>query len=97
MTATARQNKPSLKGGDVGRKRQRPDIKQDTVRHKFAHRLHDLAGGRTYAQIAEVCGTSTETVSKWFAGENLPDLDYWPKLAKALGLKDYRELLPPKA
>lgn len=94
MTAT-KQNKPSKPGGDVGRKRIRPSFKPNTVRRKFAHRLHDLADGLTYADIAKVCGTSTETVSKWFAGENLPDLEYWPKLAKALGLSDYRELLPP--
>jgi transcriptional regulator with XRE-family HTH domain len=82
-------------GGSMGRPRTRPTFKRDTPRRKFVHRLHDVVGRRTFQEIADVVGVSRITVSKWFSGDNLPDLDYWPKLAKALGLKDWRDLLPP--
>lgn len=87
---------PALpKGRTVGRNRSLPKFKANTPRRKFAHRLHQLAGKRTLAQIAEDVGVEAVTVSKWFSGDNLPDLDYWPKLATALGLSDWRDLLPP--
>jgi transcriptional regulator with XRE-family HTH domain len=82
-------------GGDVGRKRSLPKFKPNTVRRRFAFRLHELADSVTYEQIAASVGVSKITVAKWFAGKNTPDLEYWPALAKAFGLKDYRDLLPP--
>lgn len=94
MGKAANKMGPSNKGSEVGRKRTRPSFKPDTLRHRFSHRLHDLAGDMTFDQIANAVGVSKITVSKWFSGDNLPDLEYWPKLAKALGLKDYRDLLP---
>lgn len=81
--------------GSMGRPRTRPKFKRDTPRRKFVHHLHDVVGRRTFQEIADVVGVSRITVSKWFSGDNLPDLNYWPKLAKALGLKDWRDLLPP--
>lgn len=91
--ATAAKKMKGSKRANMGRKKVRPEFKRDTPRHKFVHRLHDLAGERTFEEIANAVGVSKVTVSKWFSGDNLPDLDYWPKLAKALGLSDIRDLL----
>lgn len=95
MLATVKQTgRLSHKGADVGRKRSTPKFKRDTMRHKFAHRLHALAGSLTYDQIAEAVGVSNITVAKWFSGQNMPDIEYWPKLARVFGLNSYRDLLP---
>jgi hypothetical protein len=34
-------------------------------------------------------------VRKWCRGDMTPHLEHWPRLAKALGLSDWRDLLPP--
>ncbi len=92
MVTTTKMATPS--GAVMGRKRTRPTFKRDTPRHKFVHHLHDLAGTRTFQEIADAVGVAKITVAKWFNGDNLPDLDYWPDLAKAMGLKNWRDLLP---
>lgn len=78
----------------VGRKRVAPKGRPKTLRQKLAARLRDLAGERPAHEIAASVGVSTNTVLKWLKAENSPDLEYWPDLAAALGLKDYRDLLP---
>lgn len=85
------------KASTVGRKRVRPQFKKPTPRQKLALHLYDLAekSGLTNAEIAKKVGCSAVAPAKWFSGENAPDVDYWPALAKALGLHDWRELLPP--
>lgn len=94
MATAVKMGGPSIRS-DVGRKRIPPKFKPNTPRRKFAHRLHALAGKRTLGEIADAVGVEVVTVSKWFRGDNLPDIDHWPKLALALGLKDWRDLLPP--
>jgi transcriptional regulator with XRE-family HTH domain len=84
------------KGRTVGRKRVAPEGRPTTLREKLAARLRKLAGDRPAHEIAEKVGVSVNTVLKWLKAENSPDLEYWPKLAAALGLDDYRDLLPPR-
>jgi transcriptional regulator with XRE-family HTH domain len=86
----------SPKGKSVGRKRRDPPGKPKTLREKLAARLRTLAKDRPAHEIADKVGVSVNTVLKWLRAENSPDLEYWPKLADALGLKDYRELLPDR-
>lgn len=45
-------------------------------------------------EFAERAGVSTDMVRKYLRGTNTPDIDRWPALARALGLKDARALLP---
>lgn len=61
---------------------------------KFVLHLAALVGDRA-GKVAEDVGVSHDAVLKWCRGSTLPKLQHWPKLAKALGLKDWRELLPP--
>lgn len=100
---TARMQAGKVGGSDspqranMGRKRTRPAFKRDTPRHRFVHHLHDITPDSvTFQMIADAIGVAKITVAKWYSGDNLPDLDYWPKLAKVLGLADYRDLLPPR-
>lgn len=85
------------KGAHVGRKRTRPKFKATTLRRKFCLRLHDLAdaAGVTGDDIADSCKTTKATVSKWFTGRTVPDIEDWPALANALKLANIRDLLPP--
>lgn len=80
--------------GRVGRKRIPPAGRPKTLREKLAARLRKLAGTRPAHEIAAKVGVSVNTVLKWLKAENTPDLEYWPDLAAALGLDDYRDLLP---
>ena len=97
MTAVAVQNSGPLKkkGRPVGRKRTRKPPKElSAVERAFANHLAKLVGDRS-KDVAGAVGVSHDAVLKWCAGDSLPTLDRWPKIAKALGLRDYRELLPP--
>lgn len=78
---------------NVGRKRRPPSGRSRKLRHRFARRLHTLAGDITNREIAEVCGVSPASVSQWFAGNQIPEFDLWPDLARALGVT-VRDLLP---
>lgn len=80
----------------MGRKRRPPPKGTRTLRQRFCRRLHELAGDMPSTEIAEKCGVSTATVTRWFSGQVVPDWKYWPPLAEAFGLDDYRELLPPE-
>jgi transcriptional regulator with XRE-family HTH domain len=85
--------------GSMGRPRSEPTFdkeKEDfTFRERFILRLFKLAEDSKLdnAAIAKKVGVSTVTVTKWLQGKNVPDLAYWPKLAKALGVT-VRELPP---
>lgn len=87
----------SPKGNGMGRKRTRPVFKKPDLRQKFCLRLHDLVDQRgvTSDEIAAACGIGKAAVSRWFNGTAVPELHLWPTLAAFLGLKDYRDLLPP--
>jgi hypothetical protein len=78
----------------MAKKRTIPKGKPRTLRQRFAARLRDLAGDRTTIDLGEAIGVNHETVRLWLRGDRLPDLDQWPALAKALGVADYRDLLP---
>jgi hypothetical protein len=86
---------PSSKGPKVGKTRHVPTGKPKTPREKFAARLRELAGSRPASEIATAMDLTPDTVLKWLRGDRTPDLDLWPDLAKVLGLKDPRDLLPP--
>lgn len=79
----------------MGKTRHVPTGKPKTPRERFAARLRELAGERPASAIAEAMGVTTDTVLKWLRGDRTPDLDLWPNLAKTLGVKDPRDLLPP--
>ena len=78
----------------MGRKRIPPKGKPKTPREKLAARLRELAGETPATVLAESWGCSPQAVRKWLAGDTIPDLKYWPKIAATFGLKDYREILP---
>lgn len=61
---------------------------------KFVVHLAALIGDNA-VKVANEVGVSHDAVLKWCRGDTLPKLDHWPKLAKAVGLKDWRDLLPP--
>ena len=86
----------SQKGPKVGRKRQ--PISKDLLKTpsgKFAVRLAGLmeAAGIDAKELGDKIGKSSDTVHVYLAGKAVPHLDDWPKIAKALGLDHYRELL----
>lgn len=88
--------KPSQKGPKVGRKRQPiPKELLKTPSGKFAVRLQGLmeAAGLDAKELGDKIGKSSDTVHVYLAGKAVPHLDDWPKIAKALGLDHYRELL----
>lgn len=62
---------------------------------KFAQNLHRLAKDVTYQEIADACGVTHQAVGKWFRGDDVPAFDFWPALAKCLGVTIH-DLLPPK-
>jgi len=91
----AKDNEGSIKGRRVGKKRQAVKMpKKPTLRDLFAQRLRKLAADRTTTELGKQLGVDADTVGKWLRAESLPDLDLWHKLATALGLTDYRDLLP---
>jgi transcriptional regulator with XRE-family HTH domain len=85
---TAQSTMPrSKKGLAVGRKRTPLKGRGKTPREIFARRLNQLWGERSAVELAEKCGVSQEAAAKWLQGHNVPDLDTWPVLARALGVR----------
>lgn len=77
----------------VGRKRTaRPPRDLSPIERRFALRLSELIGDNAVA-VADKVGVSADAVRKWCAGETVPSLDKWPKIAAALDLKHCRDLL----
>lgn len=73
----------------VGRKRRPPKKNPRTMRQRFAARLHALAdahGQKSNRDIATDCGVTDMTVSRWFAGTDVPEMDTYPRLARSLGV-----------
>ena len=88
--------KPSQKGPKVGRKRQPiPKELLKTPSGKFAVRLQGLmeAAGLDAKELGDKIGKSGDSVRLYLTARVVPHIDDWPKLAKAVGLSDYRELL----
>lgn len=79
----------------VGRKRtSKPSDDLPPTSRRFAEHLSELVGGDAI-RVARAVGVSPDSVRKWCRGDMIPHLEHWPRLAKALGLKDWRHLLPP--
>jgi ribosome-binding protein aMBF1 (putative translation factor) len=96
MAATATKMARSKKVPKVGRKRQPiPKELLKTPSGKFAVRLSSLmeAAGLDAKELGAKIGKSSDTVHVYLAARAVPHLDDWPRIAKALGLSDYRDLL----
>ena len=81
----------------VGRKREgQPKENRETPSGKFGQRLEKLLAraGLTPVEFAERIDVTPDTVRKWLRGDNSPPLNDWKPIARILGVKDARELLP---
>jgi hypothetical protein len=95
MQAVARKMGGPPKGRTVGRRRTtKPSRDLPVAQRKFAEHLSKLVGDDSI-RVAAAVGVTPDAVRKWCAGHAVPSLEYWPKLSAALGLADWRELLPP--
>lgn len=82
-------------GRGMGRKRTtKPPKNLALPLRRFAEHLSTLVGDSA-PRVAEAVGVSSDSVRKWCRGDMVPNLEHWPKLATAVGLSDWRELLPP--
>jgi transcriptional regulator with XRE-family HTH domain len=81
----------------MGRKRAgQPRAVRNTVAGRFGRRLEQLAtaAGLTTAEFARKAGVTEDAIRKYYRGTDTPRLDRWPRIARALGLKNARDLLP---
>lgn len=53
------------------------------------------AAKKTPQDLAHELGLDDEAVRKWITAKSSPPINRWPSIAKALGLKDWRDLIPP--
>jgi transcriptional regulator with XRE-family HTH domain len=69
---------------------------RNTVVGKFGQRLEHLAAeaGLTTAEFAEKVGLTEDAIRRYYRGADVPRLDRWPEIARALGLKNAKDLLP---
>ena len=96
------QTQPGIIGsgnGDssVGRKRvEQSRSVRGTPAGKFGRRLEQLASeaGLTTAEFAAKVGVTEDAIRKYFRGTDVPRLDRWPRIARVLGLKNAKDLLP---
>ena len=77
----------SFRGSQVAPKPRKPITKR-TYSGRMAIRLRTLreSSGKSGASIADAIGVPRITYYKWESGENKIDADYFPKLAKVLGV-----------
>src|SRR5689334_9250800 len=73
-----------------------PKEVRGTPAGKFGQRLEELmvAAGLTTTELAERIGVTPDVVRKYIQGRVTPVIDRWPTVAKALGLKNAKDLLP---
>ncbi len=84
-----------MKGRTVGRKRTtKPSKELPVALRRFAEHLSKLVGDDS-PRVAAAVGVTPDSVRKWCAGHAVPSLEHWPRIAAAVGLSDWRELLPP--
>jgi DNA-binding XRE family transcriptional regulator len=78
----------------LGRKRAEPDTK--TYLGRFAVRLDELMKRRKVSvkELADTLGVSETTIYDWLAARKEPNMDRYPALASALGLKKPGDVLP---
>jgi hypothetical protein len=76
------------------RKEQTPEVRRSFA-GKFGKRLESLAlaAGLNALAFGKKIGKSDDMVRLYYAGENVPPLNDWPKIAKVLGVTP-RDLLP---
>ncbi|MCY2968464.1 MAG: helix-turn-helix transcriptional regulator, partial [Planctomycetota bacterium] len=84
------------------RKRRELDPKSTDFTTRFALQLRKLVDKRNLTQatfleklLEAKLDVSEFTVKKWLSGERLARLGDLEQIATALGLKDYRDVLPP--
>jgi predicted transcriptional regulator len=70
-----------------------PRSVRKTVAGKFGQHLEQLAAaaGLTTAEFARKAGVTEDAIRKYFRGTDVPRLDRWPRIARALSLKNARE------
>lgn len=102
LRKAGRQN--TLKDSPKGKRVPRPPKElskeeRSTFQGRFALHLQTLmdAAGKTKDDIAEATGLGEAAIRRWLRAEGAPDLHNLEKIAAALNLDDYRELLPPPA
>jgi hypothetical protein len=66
---------------------------------RFARKLRELIGDRSTREVSKLVAeqgveVTDRAVEAWLRGQRLPKLRDIEKVAKALGLDDYRDLLP---
>ena len=52
------------------------------------------AAGLTAAEFAREAGVTEDAIRKYYRGTDTPRIDRWPRIARALGLKNAKDLLP---
>ena len=74
----------SQKNSPMGRKRKAVDT--STYSGRFAVRLRELRDkqGLTTRELSEKTGIPKSTIESWDSGTNIPHLDKFPAIAKAL-------------
>jgi transcriptional regulator with XRE-family HTH domain len=80
----------------MGRKRAgQPRRVRHTVAGQFGRRLEQLAtaAGLTTAEFAKKAGVTEDAVRKYFRGTDVPRLDRWPRIARALGVEMTPEIV----
>lgn len=80
----------------MGRKRAKIDKKPRTPSQMVCARIAELAGDRASKELALISGHNVTSWDHWRGWRRCPDIDDWPAIAKALGLRDWRDLVPPK-
>lgn len=86
----------SQKGPKVGKVRRVNKSFATSPSGQFAKRLNQLLRNQPASDLADKLGVSDDAVLKWLRGDRTPPIDQWPDIAKALGLSDWRDLIPPK-
>lgn len=89
----------SIKGKTVApRDSKRPTGKdRRTAKGRFALHLDALLieRGMDSVKLAKASEIAEPTIRKWLRGESIPPVTSLPAIAKALGMADYRQVLPP--
>ena len=98
MGMTAVKMGGSLKGGRVPRARKElSKAEQRTFRGRFATHLQSLltAAGMSTGDLAKETGLGEPAIRKWLRADGTPDPTSMELVAEALGIDDYRLVLPP--
>lgn len=87
----------------VGRKKTRPKPDAEPIARQFGERLNALLEARKMsveeysdALKAAGCKKAKSTIWQIIRGESIPPMKDLPAMAKALGLKHWQDILPPK-